>query len=184
MCNAQHHSLVIPSAHSLYDAALDIEILKTSCFSQANKVQFLFVDSGNAFSPDKKAAFIVCYDRAHALVLVPDKSKRVFVLFDSLQNSELCRHLIEKGLAVPIQSAADAAASKLGVADLDASQVFIHSGVQLDTTSCIYFSLLYIHLRKTVDHTTAVRKLQLLKHRQVREFGFILLGIINEVIIL
>jgi hypothetical protein len=167
----------VPNALALYEGRIDIGLAIYSCFARKYKVQFWYADTSlggvraNAFRPDKQARFIICYSQTHACVISREPNA-LLLAFDSVQYSELNRHLQStyKG-SPPIQ-----------FADPETSR-FTHPAVQLDLTSCLAIAVVYIHLRaeKELDHDAAIRKLTALKHYQIREYCFILLGIIQDV---
>ena len=163
-CENKHWVL---TSQDIYLNALDIEVFKSSHFAREKKIQFIFFELQSAVAADPRADFIVCYDRTHALVFARNEGAQAYVLFDS-QKSELSRYLIEKQFG-PALSAADPDLSLL-----------LPFSLQIDVASCIPFSVVYIHLRGNNDHCTAIRKLSLLRHQQVRELSFILLGILNQ----
>ena len=162
-CENKHWA---PTPEDIYVNPLDIEVFKSSHFARERKIQFIFFELQNAVTADPRADFIVCYDRTHALVFARNEGGHAYVLFDS-QKSELSRYLIEKRFG-PALSAADP--------DLSLLPPF---SLQIDVASCVPFSVVYIHLRGNNDHCTAIRKLSLLSHQHVREFSFILLGLLN-----
>jgi hypothetical protein len=168
----------IPNAQALYDAVMDIELLKNSCFVRKHKVHVVYVDTDgtrgkNAFKLSssgggEQAKFIVCYSRTHACVLSREPNGALLA-FDSLQFSELTQYLSSsyKGFP-PITFASQ-------------ESQFTHPQVQLDMASCLAISVVYVHLRAGEDlsHDAAIRKLTALKHYQIREYCFALLDIIQ-----
>jgi hypothetical protein len=171
--------VVIPNANALYEAPIDIEIFK-ACFAREHNVQVLYIDTerkpplrGCILELESKALaasrFILCYNLEHACVLTRERNS--LLLFDSLQFSELSKFIQDhyKG-GLPLRFA-------------DEETGFVHSAVQLDRSSCLPISLLYIALRcgsERDDHGTAVSKLKRLMHYQIREMAFTLLGLLKN----
>ncbi len=155
---------------SFYQALIDIDLVKYSCFVRKHNVQVQFVDTerGNAFKPDKQASFIIVYNALHAAVLSA-QSDGTWLAYDSVQFSELTQYLSRSFKeSLPIK-----------FADWDG---FVHPAVQLDLTSCLAISVVYIQLRagEQLDHSAAVRKLTSLRYYQIREYCFRLLGLLQN----
>jgi hypothetical protein len=173
LCDAQ--DIVVARPISLYEARLDIQLIKKSCFARVNSVQVAYFEEEKAFKKsllDTSARFIICYNRAHALVLSREAAEQQhFILFDSLEISELSQNLLNRE---------DLAAESLQRSAAIGGTRISHQ-VQFDLASCLPFSVVYIHLRNQhrLGHELAVRKLRLLRHRQVRELALIILGIIR-----
>lgn len=189
MANQQHclQTVCIPHALTLYEAPLDIELVKNSCFVRDYKVQVSFISLGSAkaFKPDKLASFIICYNQTHACVLSRDTTSNAaasnaFVVFDSLQFSELTQYLSNNKKLAPLGIAEEGRFMHESLTDAAAAAAL--GPVQLDAVSCLPFALVYIHLRaaKELGHAAAIRKLSSFRHHQVREIAFALLGIFDS----
>lgn len=166
--------VVIPNAKVLYEAPIDVRLTKR--FAQEHNVQLVFIDTERGLPLPREISkggsasrrFFLCYNLEHACVLI--RERNALLLFDSLQFTELSKFIRDRYKGdLPLLFADETG--------------FTHSAVQEDSSSaCLAISIVYIVLRceEEIDHGTAISKLKRLRHYQIRELAFALLGLLDN----